>query len=189
LPKPRGYFFDNSAQDDANAFHRVLGDPLGMQFSDGVKSKEQMSAWISCWVDEFYGSLRFASGRSLRSRRSRRLAIAASPGLPADPTFFPLQPNWFAIKTGYTISMTGDAVFARLRRRPFVPFRLILSIGTSYDILHPEMLFVSKSGLTVAIYDRNQHPSPDELPMREALVSYLHVAATEDIPQPQMKAG
>jgi hypothetical protein len=85
--------------------------------------------------------------------------------------------------------MTADAVFARLRRRPFVPFRLILTSGTTYDVLHPEMLFVSKSGLTVAIYDRNQQPSPDEIPVRELLISYLHIAATEDLPQPVSRAG
>ena len=85
--------------------------------------------------------------------------------------------------------MTADAVFARLRRRPFVPFRLILSSGTSYDILHPEMLFVSKSGVTVAIYDREQHAAPDEIPARESLVSFLHIAATEDLPQPMSRAS
>ena len=85
--------------------------------------------------------------------------------------------------------MTADAVFARLRRRPFVPFRLILSSGTTYDILHPEMLFVSKSGVTVAIYDTGQQPSPDEIPLRESLISYLHIAATEDLPQPAARAG
>ena len=85
--------------------------------------------------------------------------------------------------------MTADAVFARLRGRPFVPFRIILSSGTTYDILHPEMLFISKSGLTVAIYDQGQRPSPDEIPMRESLVSFLHVAATEDLPQPMSRAG
>lgn len=85
--------------------------------------------------------------------------------------------------------MTAEAVFARLRRRPFVPFRLILSSGTTYDILHPEMLFVSKSGVTVAIYDKGQQPSPDEIPVRESLVSYLHIAATEDLAQPTMRAG
>jgi hypothetical protein len=85
--------------------------------------------------------------------------------------------------------MTADALFARLRRRPFVPFRLILSSGTTYDILHPEMLFVSKSGVTVAIYDKDQRPSPDEIPLREALVSFLHVAATEDLPEPMSRAG
>jgi hypothetical protein len=85
--------------------------------------------------------------------------------------------------------MTADAVFARLRRRPFVPFRMILSSGTSYDILHPEMLFVSKSGVTVAIYERDQRPSPDEVPARAALVSFLHIAATEDLPQPISRAS
>jgi hypothetical protein len=85
--------------------------------------------------------------------------------------------------------MTADAVFARLRRRPFVPFKLILSSGTTYDIVHPEMLFVSKSGVTVAIYDKDQSPSPDEIPMRESLVSFLHLAATEDLPVPTMRAG
>ena len=85
--------------------------------------------------------------------------------------------------------MTADAVFARLRRRPFVPFRMILSSGTAYDILHPEMLFVSKSGVTVAIYDQNQRPSPEEIPVRESLVSFLHIAATEDLPQPISRAG
>lgn len=84
--------------------------------------------------------------------------------------------------------MTADAVFARLRRRPFVPFRLILSIGNTYDVMHPEMLFVSKSGLTIAIYDRDQRPSPEEIPQREALVSFLHIAATEDLPQQTAKA-
>ena len=85
--------------------------------------------------------------------------------------------------------MTADAVFDRLKRRPFVPFRLILTSGTNYDIMHPEMLFVSKSGLTVAIYDRGQQGLPDEIPMREALVSFLHVAATEDLPSAARQAG
>ena len=85
--------------------------------------------------------------------------------------------------------MTAEAVFSRLRRRPFVPFRLILSSGTTYDILHPEMLFISKSGVTVAIYDKDQRAAPDEIPVREALVSYLHIAATEDIPAPMSRAG
>lgn len=85
--------------------------------------------------------------------------------------------------------MTADAVFARLRRRPFAPFRLILSSGTTYDVTHPEMLFISKSGITVAIYDKDQRPSPEEIPPRESLVSFLHVAATEDLPQPMSRAG
>ena len=85
--------------------------------------------------------------------------------------------------------MAPEAVFSRLRRRPFVPFRLILGSGTTYDVLHREMLFVSKSGVTVAIYDKDQRPSPDEIPVRDSLVSFLHIAAAEDLPQPTMRAG
>ncbi len=82
--------------------------------------------------------------------------------------------------------MTADAVFARLRRRPFVPFRLIFSSGTTYDVVHPEMLFVTKSGATVAIYDKDQRSSPEEIPVRESVISFLHIAATEDLPQQPM---
>jgi hypothetical protein len=85
--------------------------------------------------------------------------------------------------------MTADAIFNRFRLRPFKPFRVILSSGTTYDILHPEMMHISRSGLTIALYDRDQTPSPDEIPMRDTLVSYLHVAAVEDIPEPSSKAG
>ena len=85
--------------------------------------------------------------------------------------------------------MNAEALFSRLRRRPFVPFRLILSSGTTYDILHPEMLLVTRSGVTVAIYDHDQRPSPDEIPVRDSLVSFLHIAAAEDLPQPAARAG
>lgn len=85
--------------------------------------------------------------------------------------------------------MTADSLFQRIHRKPFVPFRLILSGGTSYDVLHPEMMFVTKSGITLAIYDKDQRPSPEEIPVREALVSFLHVPATEDIQQPFSRAG
>jgi hypothetical protein len=34
-----------------------------------------------------------------------------------------------------------------------------------------------------------QHLTPDEIPARESLVSFLHIAATEDLPQPMSRAG
>jgi hypothetical protein len=62
-----------------------------------------------------------------------------------------------------------------LRRRPLVPIRLILSSGTTYDILHWEVLFKWKSGITVAIYEREQHEQhqfPDGIPARESLTDF-----------------
>lgn len=85
--------------------------------------------------------------------------------------------------------MTAEAVFALLRRRPFAPFRLILHGGTTYDVLHPQMMMVTRSGITIGLYDRDQHSSPDEIPARTVLVAFLHVTAAEDLPQPMSKAG
>jgi hypothetical protein len=83
--------------------------------------------------------------------------------------------------------MTADALWQRLRRKPFVPFRMHLSGGTSYDIHHPEMMLVTKSGITIALYEAGQ--KDDEPAAREALVSFLHVRSTEDLPVPTRAAG
>lgn len=87
--------------------------------------------------------------------------------------------------------MTVEAIHARVRRQPFTPFRLILSSGDSYNIFHPKMLHVSRTGLTIAIYDRplDHPPSADEIPARDVLVSHLHVAAIEDLRESTSKAG
>jgi predicted nuclease of predicted toxin-antitoxin system len=41
----------------------------------------------------------------------------------------------------------------------------------------------------VAVYDRDQQPPPEEIPMREALVSLLHLAAMEEGPLTLARAG
>lgn len=67
-------------------------------------------------------------------------------------------------------------------RKPFVPVKFILDCRTTYDSTGPEMMLVFKSAITVAIYDRGQQRSADEIRVRETLVSFLHVAATDDLP-------
>jgi hypothetical protein len=76
--------------------------------------------------------------------------------------------------------MTADVVFARLRRRPFTPFRLHLSEDKFHDVLHSAMMIVSKSGITLAIYDSNQ--TFDDLPARDMYISLPDVVSTEDLP-------
>ena len=83
--------------------------------------------------------------------------------------------------------MTADSLYARLRRRPFVPFRMYLSGGTTYDVAHPELMLISKSGITLALYDPGQ--SSDDVPARDVLISYLHVTSTDDLPIPKRAAG
>ncbi len=63
-----------------------------------------------------------------------------------------------------------------LSGRPFRPFRVRLSSGDVYEIRHPEMALLLRSGLYVAV------PSDDEeLPDRAAWCALLHVVAVEPI--------
>ena len=40
----------------------------------------------------------------------------------------------------------------QLRQRPFVPFRLCMSDGTSFEVRHPEMVLVSRTIIAVALH-------------------------------------
>lgn len=58
-----------------------------------------------------------------------------------------------------------------LRRDPFMPFRLVLSSGHHYDVVHPELAVVLKSEVFVAFPDRE----------RWAHVPFLHIASLETV--------
>jgi hypothetical protein len=77
--------------------------------------------------------------------------------------------------------MTTDNLWQRVRRKPFEPFRLNLSSGESYVIRHPEMIFLSRSSITVAVYEEGDRPG-EALPAREVFISPLHVTSAEDLP-------
>jgi len=70
--------------------------------------------------------------------------------------------------------MTADTFREILRRKPFEPFRVVMSSGESYTILHPEMALVSARSLILAIPDPT-HPEGERL----AFCSYLHLAHVE----------
>jgi hypothetical protein len=77
--------------------------------------------------------------------------------------------------------MSSETLWARMRRQPFKPFRIHTSDGRHYDVFHPEMIYISKSSVVVAIYDRSEKPGED-LPSRDAILSPLHVASVVDLP-------
>lgn len=82
--------------------------------------------------------------------------------------------------------MNLDKLRERLRRQPFKPFRVHLSDGKSYDVLHPEMLLITKTWLVIAVFDEGV--KSDDYPDREVHVSPMHVTATEDLPHSQNAA-
>ena len=72
-----------------------------------------------------------------------------------------------------------------LRRRPFVPFRIHLSDGTTYDIRHPELVMVGKS---IALVGARASDTPGTIFERYDIISLIHITRLEPIGTPSMPA-
>jgi hypothetical protein len=72
--------------------------------------------------------------------------------------------------------MTVQTFRELLTRRPFQPFRLVMSSGSTYDVRHPEMAFLTKSDLLVGIEETDEG-----VPAEFKICSLLHVSAIEPL--------
>jgi hypothetical protein len=70
--------------------------------------------------------------------------------------------------------MSANVIKEQLTRRPFEPFRVVLSSGDSYVVRHPEFAWLIRGGLYVGL-PADGH----ELPDRAVFCSMLHIAAVE----------
>jgi hypothetical protein len=70
--------------------------------------------------------------------------------------------------------MTAEGFREILRREPFEPFRVVMSSGESYNVMHPEIALVSARSLVLAIPDPSRAEGE-----RFAFCSYLHIAHVE----------
>jgi hypothetical protein len=77
--------------------------------------------------------------------------------------------------------MTAETFREILHRAPFEPFRVVMSSGESYNVVHPEMALVTTRSLILAIPDPT-HAEGERL----AFCSYLHIAHLE-ILRPQIE--
>jgi hypothetical protein len=73
--------------------------------------------------------------------------------------------------------MPLEQVLALLQARPFIPFRLHLLDGTSFEIRHPELLMAGARSLTIGV---NANPALTYYE-RAATVALLHVSRLEPI--------
>ena len=74
--------------------------------------------------------------------------------------------------------VTASDFHSVLRVRPFVPFRVVTSDGTTYEVRHPELVMVSVSSAVIG------YPTPGE-PMTMArydIVSMFHIIRLEPMP-------
>ncbi len=72
--------------------------------------------------------------------------------------------------------MTVQTFRELLTRRPFEPFRLVMSSGQAYEVRHPEMAFLTRTDILVGI-DETDEGVPD----RFKICSFLHVTAIEPL--------
>lgn len=66
----------------------------------------------------------------------------------------------------------------RLWRRPFQPFRLLVTIGVAYEIRHPELLLVGRSTVTLA-FAGSKYPFPAA--RREVEMALIPIVQLETI--------
>ncbi len=71
-----------------------------------------------------------------------------------------------------------EEILTRLREKPFRPFRIIASEGLTYDINHPDLVFVGRRDIMVG-FAAPSHPNVYDRVVRVALV---HIVALEDLP-------
>ena len=76
--------------------------------------------------------------------------------------------------------ITAASIRARAQMAPFVPFRVVTSSGRSYDVPHPELIFVGQREVTVGRPSSRNPAFYSEVDR----ISILHVTALEDITLP-----
>jgi hypothetical protein len=74
--------------------------------------------------------------------------------------------------------ITSTDIQAKLKERPFEPFRVIMSSGQFYDIYHPDLVLIGKRHLFVGTASDDNPTIFD----RSSLLSILHVSALESLP-------
>lgn len=73
--------------------------------------------------------------------------------------------------------MSPDDLLQFIRQRPFVPFRLVTTDGTAYEIHHPEMLMPGRRVTIVGLPDVPAVAAFD----RTVTVSNLHIQRLEPL--------
>ena len=74
--------------------------------------------------------------------------------------------------------MPPQDLLSALRRRPFTPFRLHVSDGTTYEIRHPELLMVALASAVVGLTSAGQLFPQVE---RYEIVDLLHIVRLEPL--------
>ncbi len=74
--------------------------------------------------------------------------------------------------------MAPEEIVAAIRRRPFVPFRVTLMEGTTYEIRHPELCMVGRRSAVIGL---SSPKDAEVLFDRSVTVDLLHIVQIEPL--------
>jgi hypothetical protein len=81
--------------------------------------------------------------------------------------------------------MSSDDLLQHIRQRPFLPFVVVTTDGTKYEVRHPEMLMTGRRTVTIGLPDDPATPVYD----RQVIVPMLHVQRLEVVQTQTPTAG
>ena len=73
-----------------------------------------------------------------------------------------------------------------VRRRPFTPFRLTLTEGSTYDVRHPEQLMLARASVVIGVPDQT---GKEDFFETTVLVDLFHVVRLEPLPTQAASTG
>jgi hypothetical protein len=82
--------------------------------------------------------------------------------------------------------MAPEELASALRRQPFMPFRITLTEGSTYDVRHPELCMAGRRSAVIGL---SKDEDPDLLFDRTVTVDLLHIVKLEPIDSPTKRAN
>ena len=74
--------------------------------------------------------------------------------------------------------MAPEEIATALRRQPFVPFRMTLTEGSTYEVRHPELCMIGRRSAIIGTTSRDD---PDRLFDRSVTLDLLHIVKLEPL--------
>ena len=74
--------------------------------------------------------------------------------------------------------MRPEDVLQLLRRRPFEPFRIHVSDGSTFEVRHPELAIVERSKVIIGVPGRDGPEGPVE---RSVFCALIHITRLEPV--------
>jgi hypothetical protein len=82
--------------------------------------------------------------------------------------------------------LTAEAVRQRARLQPFIPFRLVTSTNRTYDVHHPDAIYVTRGYVIVPLPGGQ---GADEIPDQTTMIATVHLTELQDLPAPATSAA